>query len=127
MSAVTSLGAPAGSGDGSRTSESGYEIVDCVFAACFPMAETLEPSLTLTPQHSPISRTKLPCIVRMATEGDVVQNQMFLNSCVQLIPVTNAVLIVTHYSSPGPSTSQNAGRGCVSPFLCAVMLLKNYP
>jgi len=28
----------------------------------------------------------------MATEGDVVQNQMFLNS-------------------PGPSTSQNAGRG----------------
>ena len=32
----------------------------------------------------------------MATERDVVQNQMLLNSCVQLIPVTNAVLIVTH-------------------------------
>ncbi len=102
----------------------------CVYRVFnFPMAETLEPSLTLTPQHSPISRTKLPCIVRMATEGDVVQNQMFLNSCVQLMPVTNADLIVTHYSSPGPSTSQDPGRGCVSPFLCAVMLLtgKNYP
>ena len=24
----------------------------------------------------------------MATEGDVVQNQMFLNSCVQLMPMT---------------------------------------
>ena len=32
------------------------------------------------------------------------------------------ILIVTPYSSQGPSASQNAGRGCVNPFFCITML-----
>jgi hypothetical protein len=37
------------------------------------------------------------------------------------------VLIVTHYSSPGPLASQRTGRGCVNPIFCVVILVKNYP
>jgi len=49
----------------------------------------------------------------MAAAQDVETRQMFLNSYVDgHQPVT--FLIVTHYSSPGPSASQNAGRGCVN-------------
>ena len=63
----------------------------------------------------------------MATERDVEYKQMFLNACV-LLPVTNdcSELIVTRYSSPGPSASQSAGRGYVDPFFCVVILFRNH-
>jgi hypothetical protein len=36
------------------------------------------------------------------------------------------VLIVTYYSSPGPSASQSAGRGYVNPFFCVAVLVENH-
>jgi hypothetical protein len=58
----------------------------------------------------------------------VVQyNQMFLNACVLLDGLClMTVLIVTHYSSPGPSVSQSAGRGCVNTFFSVVIFVKNH-
>ena len=47
--------------------------------------------------------------------------ELSLNSCVDGDYLVT-FLIVTHYSSPGPSASQNAGRGCVSPFCCTTTL-----
>lgn len=69
------------------------------------------------------------CIAsKMATQRDVEYNQTFLNTCVLLDgPWLMTVLIVTHYSSPGPSASQSAGQGCVNPFFCVVILVKNHP
>ena len=51
----------------------------------------------------------------------------YQNACVLLdglCPIY--VLTVTHYSSPGPSTSQNTGQACVN-FFVVVLLLKNHP
>ena len=65
----------------------------------------------------------------MAAQQDFDSNQMFLNACVLLDglwPITVTVLIVTHYSSSGPSASQNTGQGCVN-FFVVVLLLKNHP
>jgi hypothetical protein len=85
------------------------------------------PTCRRSTHHSPPIRTKLPCIVsRMATQRDLEYNQIFLNACVLLDSLRiMTVLIVTHYSSPGPSTSQNAGRGFVNPFFCVYILVKN--
>src|SRR6266702_1610503 len=64
---------------------------------------------TLTPPPPP----KL--LSSMAAAQDVEHRKMSLNSCVDgLRPITS--LIVTYHSSPGPSTSQNSGRGWVDPF-----------
>ena len=63
----------------------------------------------------------------MATQQDFDSNQMLMNACVLLDglwPIT--VLIVTHYSSPGPSASQNTGQRCIN-FFVVVLLLKNHP
>ena len=63
----------------------------------------------------------------MATQQHFDSNEIFLNACVLLDglwPIT--VLIVTRYSSPGRSASQNTGQACVN-FFVVVLLLKNHP
>src|SRR6266702_4524436 len=62
----------------------------------------------------------------MAAANDVEHQQLFSISYVNgHLPVT--FLIVTYYSSPGPSASQNAGRGCVNPLFCVPILSQNRP
>ena len=62
----------------------------------------------------------------MANQQDFDSNQTFLNACVLLDGLwLITVLIVTHYSSSGPSASQNAERGCVN-FFAVVLLLNNH-
>jgi hypothetical protein len=41
---------------------------------------------------------------------------MNLNVCVQLDGLSLMTVLIVTYSSPGPSASQNAGRGCVNFF-----------
>ena len=74
-------------------------------------------AITLSPQHT----------LAMATQKDFDYSQVFLNACVLLdglCPII--VLILTHYSSPGPSASQNTGQACVN-FFVVVLLLKDHP
>ena len=78
---------------------------------------------------SPLVYTKISCLASiMATKQDVEFNQMFLNMCVLLdgLCLTTS-LIVTHYSSQGPTVLQSMGRRCINPIFCAVILLKNCP
>src|SRR6266702_3101082 len=78
-------------------------------ACCYTDARTVR---SLHPQNIFLSS--------MAATQDE-HRELSLNSCVDgHYPVT--FLIVTHYSSQGPSASQNAGRGCVSPFCCTTTL-----
>src|SRR6266702_1750798 len=56
----------------------------------------------------------------MAAAQDMEHQQMSRNPCVDcLCPMT--FLIVTHCSSPGPSSSPNAGGGCFNTFFCVPM------
>ena len=63
----------------------------------------------------------------MATQQHFDSNEIFLNACVLLDGLCLiTVLIVTHYSSPGPSASQNTGQACVN-FFVVVLLLRDHP
>ena len=92
---------------------------DCVDTAAY-LPTCRRSSRHLSPQYTVIHRIAS----RMATGRGVQYNQMFPNACV-LLNGLMAVLIVTHYSSPGPPASQSAGRVCVNPFFCVVILVKN--
>jgi hypothetical protein len=98
----------------------------CIVRAFSPLSDAR--AVTLSPP--PPVHTKLPCIAsRMATpqQQDLEYNRMFPNACVLPDGLSlMTVLIVAHYSSPGPSASQNPGRGCVN-FFTVVLLLKSHP
>ena len=79
---------------------------------CLPPSklQTLEPSLSFQYKLNSSRMTT-------GTQRDVEYKQMSLNACVLLDGLwPMAVLITTHYSSPGPSASQSVGRRCVNTF-----------
>jgi hypothetical protein len=86
--------------------------VDCAWL--YPLVDARAVTLSPPPVH-----TKFFCLTgRMATQRDVEFNQIFLDACVLLDDLwLKNVLIATHYSSPGSSASQSAGRGCVNSFV----------
>ena len=88
----------------------------------YPLAGARAIRLTLSP---PLHTNFSYIASRMATKRNMEHSQ---NTCVLLDGLLlMSVLIVTHCSSSGHSASQSAGRECVNPFFCVVILAKNYP
>jgi len=109
------------------TKSGGHVIVDrhaYGLGSFFPRVDMVLVDKTWLPRRSNCTLNPPPkniLLSSMATAKDVEHRQMFSNSCVNSRwPVTFP--IVTHYASPGPSASQNAGRGCVNPLFCVSIL-----
>ena len=103
----------------------------CVLRSALPDRSDHMPRMLL-PRRLPVNcapvHTRLSHLTTsgMAIQQNVEFNQMSLNACVLLDDLSlMTVLIVTHYSSSGPSASQSTGRVLVNPFFYVVILVKN--